>query len=63
MEIPAEHKQAAQKIAQNYGVDWIELGKTDKNPVVKFSENSESILSGALADFAHIWLNGLRDKL
>lgn len=63
LEIPAENLEAAQKIAQNYGADWVELGGTINEPQVTFNEENKPVITGALADFAHEWLNGLRDKL
>jgi phosphoribosylformylglycinamidine synthase len=63
LEIPAQHVDAARKIAQNYGADWVDLGNTINEPLVTFNEENKPVITGKLAGFAHEWLNGLRDKL
>lgn len=63
LEIPQGNLAAAEKIARSYDIEWMEFGRTTQDPVFRFSENGRTIIQGDLVDFAHAWLNGLRDKL
>ncbi|MDP2625143.1 MAG: phosphoribosylformylglycinamidine synthase subunit PurL [Candidatus Peregrinibacteria bacterium] len=62
-EVPEENFEAAKKIADGYGIEWVELGRTINEPNVTFSEGGTDVIKSNLDHYRNAWLYGLRDKL
>lgn len=66
LEIPEQHYEAAQKIAQKHGAEWVELGRTVSEPALTLLDTAlspEPLIHEPLDTYRRAWRYGLREKL